>query len=168
MLQNYKAKREEGFTIIEVLIVLAIAGLILVIVFLAVPNLQRSARNNSRKNDASRISTAASDYVSNSNGQLPAAGNATVASTVLSDAGTLGQFTLTGGTAPGAGKFAIVTGAKSLSALGTPVDNAVLLDENAKCDTANPGATVTGTTRELALIYPVETTSGFQYVCLDI
>ena len=42
---------QEGFTIIEVLIVLAIAGLIMVVVFLAVPNLQKSQRNNSRKTD---------------------------------------------------------------------------------------------------------------------
>jgi prepilin-type N-terminal cleavage/methylation domain-containing protein len=34
-----------GFTIIEVMIVLAIAGLILLIVFLAVPALEREARN---------------------------------------------------------------------------------------------------------------------------
>jgi prepilin-type N-terminal cleavage/methylation domain-containing protein len=38
-----------AFTIIEVLIVLAIAGLILVIVFLAVPNAQRNYRNERRK-----------------------------------------------------------------------------------------------------------------------
>jgi prepilin-type N-terminal cleavage/methylation domain-containing protein len=47
MKQLYKQKREAGFTIIEVLIVLAIAALILLIVFLAVPALQRNARNNS-------------------------------------------------------------------------------------------------------------------------
>ena len=41
-------KRAEGFTIIEVLIVLAIAGLILLVVFLAVPALQRNARNTQR------------------------------------------------------------------------------------------------------------------------
>jgi prepilin-type N-terminal cleavage/methylation domain-containing protein len=38
----YKQKRQQGFTIIEVLIVLAIAALILLIVFLAVPALQRN------------------------------------------------------------------------------------------------------------------------------
>jgi prepilin-type N-terminal cleavage/methylation domain-containing protein len=34
-------KNKEGFTIIEVLIVLAIAGLIMLVVLLAVPGLQR-------------------------------------------------------------------------------------------------------------------------------
>lgn len=42
-------KSKSGFTIIEVLIVLAVAGVVLVIVFLAIPALQRMARNNARK-----------------------------------------------------------------------------------------------------------------------
>ena len=50
MLQNLK-KRNQGFTIIEVMIVLAIAGLIMLIVFLAVPALQRNQRNTARKQD---------------------------------------------------------------------------------------------------------------------
>jgi prepilin-type N-terminal cleavage/methylation domain-containing protein len=40
-LKKYKTGHD-GFTIIEVLIVLAIAGLIMVVVFLAVPNLEKS------------------------------------------------------------------------------------------------------------------------------
>src|ERR1700749_2754140 len=66
-------KTDEGFTIIEVLIVLAIAGLILMIVFLAVPALQRNSRNTQRKNDVQSILGAISEYESNNNGALPAA-----------------------------------------------------------------------------------------------
>jgi type IV pilus assembly protein PilA len=69
MLQKLR-KQEEGFTIIEVLIVLAIAGLILLIVFLAVPALQRSARNTQRKNDASAIASAIADYIDNNGGTV--------------------------------------------------------------------------------------------------
>lgn len=47
-----------GFTVIEILIVLAIAGLILLLVFLIVPALQRSARNTRRKHDAAYIADA--------------------------------------------------------------------------------------------------------------
>jgi prepilin-type N-terminal cleavage/methylation domain-containing protein len=61
-------KKAEGFTIIEVLIVLAIAGLILLIVFLAVPQLQRNQRNNARTADASRISAAITECLANRNG----------------------------------------------------------------------------------------------------
>ncbi len=71
MLQKYKTKREEGFTIIEVLIVLAIAGLILLIVFLAIPALQRNSRNTQRKNDASALASAYSEYVNNHGGSSP-------------------------------------------------------------------------------------------------
>ncbi|HEY1835619.1 MAG TPA: prepilin-type N-terminal cleavage/methylation domain-containing protein [Candidatus Saccharimonadales bacterium] len=65
-------KREKGFTIIEVLIVLAIAALILLIVFLAVPALQRSARNTTIKNDASTLAGGFSEYESNNGGAAPA------------------------------------------------------------------------------------------------
>ena len=41
---NKQDRKESGFTIVEVMIVLAIAGLILAIVFIAVPALQRNAR----------------------------------------------------------------------------------------------------------------------------
>lgn len=58
----------KGFTIIEVLIVLAIAGLILLIVFLAVPALQRNSRNTARNNDAARISASITECLSNRNG----------------------------------------------------------------------------------------------------
>lgn len=63
-------KKTDGFTIIEVLIVLAIAGLIMLIVFLAVPALQRNSRNNSRNNDASRISSLVTECLANRNGDI--------------------------------------------------------------------------------------------------
>jgi prepilin-type N-terminal cleavage/methylation domain-containing protein len=69
--RKHLSTNHSGFTIIEVLIVLAIAGLIMVVVFLAVPNLQRSQRNTARKQDASDILTAADNQVSNANGSMP-------------------------------------------------------------------------------------------------
>lgn len=72
---NTKLKKDEkGFTIIEVLIVLAIAGLIMVIVFLAVPALQRNNRNTQRTNDAARISGAINECLANNNGNLAVCG----------------------------------------------------------------------------------------------
>lgn len=69
-------KKEEGFTIIEVVLVLAIAGLIFLIVFLALPQLQKSRRDTQRKNDAGRALAALESYSGNNNGDYPAA-NAT-------------------------------------------------------------------------------------------
>lgn len=71
MKKVYKQKREQGFTIIEVLIVLAIAALIFLIVFLAVPALNRNSRNNAIKHDAANLLSAVSTFESNNNGQLP-------------------------------------------------------------------------------------------------
>lgn len=71
MLSNIKNRKEKGFTIIEVLIVLAIAGLILLVVFLAVPALQRNARNTSRTNDVAALLGGISEFVNNNNGNLP-------------------------------------------------------------------------------------------------
>lgn len=64
-------KQQKGFTIIEVLIVLAIAGLIVLIVFLAVPALQRNSRNTQRKNDVSAVMGAIQEHVNNNSGKLP-------------------------------------------------------------------------------------------------
>ncbi len=90
MLSNIKKRNEEGFTIIEVLIVLAIAGLILLIVFLAVPALQRNSRNTTIKNDASSFAAGFSEYASNNNGGQPAsiAAGATAGSYVFGASGT--------------------------------------------------------------------------------
>jgi len=60
-----------GFTIIETLTVLAIAGLILLIVFEAIPALERSSRNNSRRQDVQAILAAVSHYELNNSGNLP-------------------------------------------------------------------------------------------------
>ena len=53
---------QKGFTIIEVLIVLAIAALILLVVFLAIPGLQRSERNGRRRSDVAKIKLALYNY----------------------------------------------------------------------------------------------------------
>lgn len=63
-------KQRKAFTIIEVVLVLAIAGLIFLMVFIALPALQRSQRNTRRRQDIARIATAVNDYQSNNN-KLP-------------------------------------------------------------------------------------------------
>jgi prepilin-type N-terminal cleavage/methylation domain-containing protein len=60
-----KTRKEKGFTIIEVALVLAIAGLIFLVVFLAVPALQRNQRDDARKRDVSNIVAAVTTVASN-------------------------------------------------------------------------------------------------------
>lgn len=64
-------RKEKGFTIIEVVLVLAIAGLIFLMVFIALPALQRNQRDTQRKNDLSRVQTALTSYTSSNRGALP-------------------------------------------------------------------------------------------------
>ena len=61
---------KKGFTIIEVVLVLAIAGLIFLMVFIALPALQRSQRNTRRRQDMARILSAFTDYQA-ANGRMP-------------------------------------------------------------------------------------------------
>lgn len=56
---------KKGFTIIEVVLVLAIAGLIFLMVFVALPALQRSQRDTQRRNDMSRVDTSLVQYQTN-------------------------------------------------------------------------------------------------------
>lgn len=139
MLQNLKNKqRQEGFTIIEVMIVLVIAAVILLIVFLAVPALQRNSRNARRADDAGKLLAAASEYAANNN------------------------------TVPGAGQMAAINGLANLSAgangawgAGAPAaPDTFNLSVGAKCNgDANPRATT--------VRYKVETNSGTIDVCKD-
>lgn len=59
-----KRQQQEGFTIIEVVLVLAIAALIFLMIFVALPALQASQRDTARKNDASIVSSGVTKYVS--------------------------------------------------------------------------------------------------------
>lgn len=74
-----------GFTIIEVVLVLAIAGLIFLLVFLAVPALQRSQRDTQRRSDMGRLNSQIQNFQANNKGLLPA--------DTLAAMGTTGTFT---------------------------------------------------------------------------
>ncbi len=67
-----------GFTIIEVVLVLAIAGLIFLMVFIALPQLQRAQRDTQRRNDLGKISQAITQFQTNNNGRLPSGANGAV------------------------------------------------------------------------------------------
>ena len=62
-----KLMYKKGFTIIEVIIVLVIGAVIMLAVFLVVPQLQRTQRNSRRQNDARRLLTAAINYTTANN-----------------------------------------------------------------------------------------------------
>lgn len=147
-MSNIKKRSEGGFTIIEVLIVLAIAGLIMLIVFLAVPALQRNSRNTQRKNDVASLLGAVSEYVNNNGGALPTAAANFTGNAKLGFYATGDVNYSTNGTA------------------GTDV-NDVYIAAGAKCSSATAMTTVGATSRNVAALYFIETSSGTQSQCQE-
>lgn len=80
----------KGFTIIEVVLVLAIAGLIFLMVFVALPALQSGQRDTARKQDVGNVGTAINNYSSANRGKIP-----TTAQLAGNAAGTPGEGFLT-------------------------------------------------------------------------
>lgn len=137
-------KKQEGFTIVEVMIVLAIAGLIILVVFLAVPALQRNSRNTQRNNDASLIGSAVNECLNNRNGQSTSCDETTEISQYL-DTSKLRQLT---------------TVAAS-TAMPTNTTTAANIAFGRKCNADGSAATTTGAnSRSVALLYNTENTSG--------
>lgn len=66
-------KKEKGFTLIEVVIVLAIAALVILVVLQAVGAANKSNRDTTRKTEAGRIVSLLEQYASNNGGKYPAA-----------------------------------------------------------------------------------------------
>lgn len=173
MIQKLKTK-QKGFTIIEVMIVLAIAGLILLIVFLAIPALQRAQRNTGRKEDAGRLVTAFQDFISNSSGQLPAVTSKSLSDcqTILTDAGKLNQYNFTTSTSTststtsgcvsslgGSDQIAIISSGGSGATLATAVANQVEFVEGATCNGTST-YNYSSVQQQTALFYSLEGGNG--------
>jgi len=79
-------KKDKGFTIIEVVLVLAIAGLIFLMVFIALPALQRGQRDTARKSDVGSVSSAITSYTANNRGSFPTTLQLTGTATGVPDA----------------------------------------------------------------------------------
>ena len=62
---------KKGFTIIEVVLVLAIAGLIFLMVFIALPALQRGQRDTQRRDDMARFMSQLNQRQANNKGKVP-------------------------------------------------------------------------------------------------
>lgn len=137
MLKRLK-NRSQGFTIIEVLIVLAIAGLIMLIVFLAVPALQRNSRNTQRNSDASLVAAAVNECLANRNGQTA---SCDALNEISIDTARLGQLqTVT----PGAGTGSITEARWAFSTRCLP----------------DGSGTTGGTSRQFAVTFQIENSAG--------
>lgn len=65
-----------GFTIIEIVLVLAIAGLIFLMVFFAFPTIQRNQRDSQRQSNISRVLASMTQYRINNRNVLPQSADA--------------------------------------------------------------------------------------------
>lgn len=167
MLKKLKQLNSKGFTIIEVLIVLAIAGLIMLIVFLAVPALQRNSRNTQLRSDVSSILGHVNEYMSNNSGDVPSDicsdttnGNLYISKTI--------PASCTAGTLAGKIRNDVTINAElvctSLAcAYAAPAMGTITPVLNAKC---NGSSALTYTARSISMMYVTETASTQTPQCL--
>lgn len=163
-----KLRNEKGFTIVEVVLVLAIAGLIFLIVFLALPALQRSRRDTQRKADVSRVMAQLESYAGNNDGSYPTATggntatefgdaaadtNAFIASYVLTQGSTLNN--------PGSGSlYTILFGtanadaATDFAGTGPTAGDELVYAVGAVC--SGEFMTASSGTREIAVVIELE------------
>ncbi len=150
-----KKSNQKGFSIIEVLIVLAIAGLIMLIVFLAVPALQRNTRTSQRNADAQLILSAVNECLSNKNGQVNSC-DTTGELDVFLDRTKLNQLNE-------ATTAAQVTTAGQTTARtpnGNAIDNTWRVSYNTRCSDDGSNGVIITNQRNYAVMYGVENTGG--------
>ncbi len=147
-LKELRAK--EGFTIIEVIIVLVIGAVIMLAVFLVVPQLQRTQRNSRRQSDARRVLTAAEQVNANTS-SYPAA----------SDTGRDAIQAITGTVAGPGGDYTWVYTIPALGAASSPnlANNSMYYTNNtAACTNTNPAPLATS--GKVVVAVAVENASG--------
>jgi prepilin-type N-terminal cleavage/methylation domain-containing protein len=154
-------KQQKGFTIIEVVLVLAIAALIFLMIFVALPALQRGQANSARKSDAATVAAALNTFRTNKNGSLPT--NFAALDPYIDNLAQLevDQDSFRGTAADSAP--AIITDQGTLE---DELDHAMIY-LGAKCDPGKTG-TVDGSAKQAAVVAVVETGAGqFDTVCSD-
>lgn len=136
--------KSKGFTIIEVLIVLAIAGVIILAVLIAVPTLQRNSRNSGRTSEASRIAALVNQCLANRNGVVASCDNDTKVQYQAADfqqLNTAPTFNTTAPTQP-------ITGGSTTQAV---------VNYNSQCTTAGDFAEAsTSGTRSFSVLFFLE------------
>jgi prepilin-type N-terminal cleavage/methylation domain-containing protein len=158
----------DGFTAVEVLIVLAIAGLIILACLLTVPTAMRTQRNNSRKADAAMVGSQRLQYDQEINTSFSAPpGGFTCAPPItskmycqyidkrltyynLSDV----YYHFSGYTKPASGPT-----------ISNPKN--ILTDTHLKCDSAGKNAIPSDSAADMVVLYMIESTSGDIQQCIQ-
>ncbi len=174
---------QQGFTIIELMIVVAVAGLIMIMVFLAVPALQRNQRNTARNNDAKRISAAVVSFISNHNLRLPSGSSNADSRFLYTKVGNMGQFkfatayqtnTTSASSAWQNGKWVVASpasgniAAPTTGSSGLIRSDSVLIASGYRCGARGAATRVGG--RSTAVLYTLETSKDqvFTFNCIQV
>lgn len=160
--------KQRGFTIIEVVLVLAIAALIFLMVFIALPALQRNQRDAARKDVLGKITSAVTTYQSNNRGLQPVKGTDLQGYVDGTDAGSTksddGNYTASASDTLVDNNY-IVTVKNGITGVGNADTNVVQIITGAKCNTGG-NAAVAGSTRNAAVIVKME--NGSAFFCEDV
>ena len=162
--QVKKQTNDRGFTIIEVVLVLAIAGLIFLMVFIALPALQTGQRDTARKNDTSIVASTITKYTSNNRGTFPSTANLQAYLKPSDNALSANTATMTSGSTT-VYKVAVDT-TKPLTV--TPTDGTITVYKSMKCGASGPvsQALTTGTPSQFATVTLLEG-NGKNTYCQD-
>lgn len=150
--------KEKGFTIIEVVLVLAIAALIFLMVFIALPALQRNQRDQDRKTVAGKVASGVTTYQSNNRGEQPATADDLAGYVDGKDTagvvkiGNEYKLQIDNSDALGAGSH------------GAAAQDEIQVFTGAKC--GDNGNAVAGTDRQAAIIVQLE--NGNAFFCQDV
>lgn len=150
-------KQQKGFTIIEVLIVLAIAALILLLVFLVVPTLQRNVRNAGKKQAIARLQAAIGQWQSDHSNKIPDCGEypTFVSSYLDSDFGPDWSNT-----------YFTSCGNDDRRPIPPPHSARILYHDDYSC-APDTQMTNVHNLQKYAILYTLESGSGGQTLCID-
>lgn len=156
-----KHQSANGFTVIELMIALAVVSLLFLMIFRALPALIRNGHNNQRKQDVSAILSSVSHYQLSHSGNFPQTGDPDwqtqltthtkltfyETTSVLNTAGTPGDLT----------------------DISSVPDEEVHVSNYRICDNTNNVATSKGAGyRAIVAVYMIETGSGTAFKCQDL
>lgn len=153
-------KNKQGFTIIEVVLVLAIAALIFLMVFIALPALQRNQRDTARKTVLGKVASAITSYQSNNRGRNPtdaAAIKGYVDGTPIAATGNIlieDEYTIQ------------VDPLSAADTYGGAANDFVQVYTRAKCADNNKATTSGATSRQAAVIIQLE--NGDAFLCQSV
>lgn len=128
---------KNGFTIIEVILVLAIGSLIILMALVALPSLQSSQRDQQRKSDYSMLETAITNYSSANRGKLP---EATASLTIDTQGSWLKNYIKDSWADPSAGVYTVTIENRTTAFTGAPdlTTGQVYIYTSTKCNGAVP------------------------------